>query len=201
MAAFTNKDLLFSIITGVLTGLIAWRIFDFLDIERLGGISYAWFILIIPILWFLGVNLGYFLGRWIPFFNQFGKFVAIGFTNASVDFGVLNLLIASTSIATGFYFSVFKGISFMVGLTHSYFWNKHWVFASGGGENKYQFVKFFSVMMISIAVNVLVASIIVNGVDPMFSLNENMWANVGAIIGAAGGLAFSFTGFRMIVFK
>ena len=89
---FTKKDLYFSIITGLLTGFLAWKIFIFLELPEFVGISYAWLTVLIPILWILGVNLGYFLGQWLGFFDQFGKFSAIGFTNAAVDFGVLNIL-------------------------------------------------------------------------------------------------------------
>ena len=104
---FSKKDSLFSIFTGAGAGLIAWRIFNFLGYARFLEISLAWLILIVPLLWIVGVNLGYFLGRWFSFFNQFGKFVAIGFTNAAVDFGVLNYLISITGITAGGYYSVF----------------------------------------------------------------------------------------------
>ena len=60
---FTKKDLLFSIATGLITGIIAWQIFVFLGVfEKLGfEIRPAVMILVVPILWILGVNLGYFL--------------------------------------------------------------------------------------------------------------------------------------------
>src|SRR3989344_992981 len=86
--------------------------------------------LVVPVLWILGVNLGYFLGRWVVFFNQFGKFAAVGFTNAAVDFGILNLLIAYYGIVSGLGFSLFKATSFVVAVAHSYLWNKFWVFSS-----------------------------------------------------------------------
>ena len=99
MQKLTQKDLFFSIITGLITGISAWKIFIFLNVPNLFGVPVTSLIVVIPILWIFGVNLGYFLGRWVPFFNQFGRFTAIGFTNAAVDFGVLNLLIYYTDIS------------------------------------------------------------------------------------------------------
>jgi len=196
---FTKKDLLFSIFTGAGTGLIAWRIFNFLGFK---GFSFAWLILMVPIVWILGVNLGYLLGRWLSFFNQFGKFTAIGFTNAAVDFGVLNSLIAVTGIATGAYYSLFKTISFLVALINSYLLNKHWAFeASQTGVPGAEFIKFAGVAVAAAFINVGVASYLVNFVDPVYGFSAAAWANAGAVVGSAFALVFSFTGFKLFVFK
>jgi len=199
---FTKKDLYFSIITGLITGFIAWRIFIFLELPEFAGISYAWLAVFVPVLWILGVNLGYFLGQWFGFFNQFGKFSAVGFTNAAVDFGVLNLLIAYSGVASGGLFSLFKAISFVTALFHSYIWNKFWVFEAGGSQGGgAEFTKFSTVTIIALLVNVGMASFVVDLVDPLFGLNENVWANVGAVAGSAVGLMVSFVGFKLAVFK
>src|SRR3989344_6235907 len=136
----TKRDLAFAVLTGLITGTIAWRIFEFLNIPVIhwGKIqvicpfvppcfsNYEYFIpwialvIIVPILWILGVLLGYFLGQWLNFFNQFGKFAAIGFTNAAVDFGVLNMLIFYTGIFDGKGYSGLKSISFCIALLSSY---------------------------------------------------------------------------------
>ncbi|OGN07380.1 MAG: hypothetical protein A3B86_01360 [Candidatus Yanofskybacteria bacterium RIFCSPHIGHO2_02_FULL_38_22b] len=198
---FTKKDLFSSLITGFYTGLIAWQILMFLGRPSVMGYSFAWLMIVVPVFWILGVNLGYFLGRWINFFNQFGKFAAIGFTNAAVDFGVLNLLIAWSGIATGILYAVFKTISFIVSVTHSYYWNRHWVFGSQSVEKRKEFFEFISVYIVASAINVGTASATVFWVDPMFGLGQNAWANVGAVAGSAVALAFSFVGVRTMVFK
>lgn len=72
---------------------------------------------------------------------QFVRFFGIGFLNTAVDFAVLNSLM--------FYFDVFKGkpvgvftvISFIIGATHSYFWNKYWAFGAGGDVKDGKFLK------------------------------------------------------------
>lgn len=198
---FTKKDFYFSIVTGLITGFSAWRIFEYLEISKFNDYSFAWFLLLMPVLWILGVNLGYFLGRWFSFFNQFGKFSAIGFTNASVDFGVLNLLISNTDISSGGWYPVFKAISFLCAIIPSYFWNKHWAFKSKESGQIFEFAKFMSVAIVSIFINTGTASLVVNYVNPLGGLSVQIWANAGAVAGSAVALVFSFVGFKMAVFK
>lgn len=209
---FSKKDLFFSIFTGAGTGLIVWRILDFLKVVPLHEVSYAWLVVLVPFLWILGVNLGYFLGRWINFFNQFGKFAAIGFTNAAVDFGVLNLLIFFTGYSTGRYYSLFKTISFLVALVNSYILNKFWAFAvpvpdvepqrvERLSHSGFQFVKFAGVALVSILINVSVASTLVHLGHPLTEVAAHRLANIGAVLGSASALIFSFIGFKLLVFK
>lgn len=205
---FIKKDLYFSIATGLITGFSAWRIFEYLEITKYGGYSFAWFLVVVPVLWILGVNLGYFLGKWFKFFNQFGKFAAIGFTNAAVDFGVLNILIANTDISSGGWYPIFKGISFISAIIPSYFWNKYWAFGSSQGDaltssggGGFEFAKFISVAVVAIFINTGTASFVVNYIDPVAGLNPAIWANVGAVAGSAVALIFSFIGFKVAVFK
>lgn len=156
---------------------------------------------IVPLLWVLGVNLGYFLGRWLSFFNQFGKYAAVGFTNAAIYFGVLNILIAYTGLAGGWQYSLFVSIAFTIGVMHSYFWNKHWAFESSNKPEGREFLNFLIVNIVAAVINVGVASVVVNGMNPLFGLDENAWANIGGIAGSAVALIFSFVGFRLVVFK
>jgi putative flippase GtrA len=199
---FNLKDLLYSLITGLTTGFLVWRVFLFLEFKEFANISYAWLIVVVPILWILGVNLGYFLGRWFVFFNQFGKFVAVGFTNTAVDFGVLNFFIASSGMTSGIMYSVFKTYSFIIALLHSYIWNKFWVFEAGKNHNdRQEFFNFIVITMGSLLINVVTASFVVNILGPRFGYDEKTWANIGAVFGSALGLLFNFIGFKMFVFK
>lgn len=201
---FTKKDLKFSVVTGLITGIMLWRILVFLEAPTF-GLPYhphSWFVVIIPVLWILGVNFGYFLGQWMPFFNQFGKFVAVGFTNFFIDTGVLNLQIGLTGIESGWYYSLFKTISFIVAVTNSYFWNKFWVFEAGtSGSGRSEAFKFFAVNIVAIIFNVTIASLTVNYIDPIGGLDGKTWANVGAGVGSAFAIVLTFVGSRLLVFK
>ena len=199
---FTKKDLFSASVTGFYTGLIAWQVLMFLNKPSVFGLPVAWFIVIIPILWILGVNLGYFLGRWMPFFNQFGRFAAVGFTNFAVYTGILNIFLWQTKISSGAWYSFFVAVAFLVSVLHSYGWNKYWVFESGqSGQGGAEFGKFIIVTGIAGLINVAMASFVVNALHPMFGTTPEGWANIGGIAGSAVALVFSFVGIRLVVFK
>ena|SRR3989344_7278947 len=200
MSKFTKRDLLFSIITGLITGFIAWQLLNYLEVRPANADPF-WFVVIVPLLWILGVNLGYFLGQFLNFFNQFGKFAAIGFTNAAVDFGILFILIGTTGINKGFGYTAFKTVSFIVATMHSYFWNKFWAFEDQSSVAVGQMAKFFGVAIGAAVVNVLVASIVTNLIPPLLGFTQDQWAALGAVAGSAIALVTSFVGFKIGVFR
>ncbi len=204
MKTFSRTDDVFAIITGLTTGFIGWLILAYLGIARVAGIPAVALVFVIPCLWVAGVRLGYLLGRWLPFFNQFGKFTAVGFANAAVDFGVLYAFIAYSDIAQGFYYTIFKTVSFFVALLHSYFWNSTWTFANGDETrwNGREFLTFAYVAFMALLVNVGVASLVVNYIEgSYFGFTPRAWAGIGAVVGSASALIFSFLGFKFVVFK
>ena len=183
----SKRDIYFCILTGFITGFSVWRILDFLNAPLLYLPSYGWLMIIIPVIWILGVSLGYALGGLASFFRQFGKFAVIGFTNSSVDIGILNLLIFLTGIHA---------------IVPSYILNKYWAFSAGNSTGGvFEFSKFMSVALTAIFVNTTVASIVVNYVNPVFGIMPEAWATVGAVTGSATALIFSFLGFKLAVFK
>ncbi|HZZ99488.1 MAG TPA: GtrA family protein, partial [Candidatus Paceibacterota bacterium] len=155
---------------------------------------------VLPILWILGVLLGYFLGQWFKFFEQFGKFSVIGVSNTTVDFGVLNLFIASTGYTSGGGYALIKVFAFMAALVCSYLLNKFWTF-NGLIGGKGEFAKFVAVTLGSFAVNLGVSWAVATFVSPVLGLSLTQWANVANAAGVAVGLIFNFIGFKFIVFK
>lgn len=124
---------------------------------------------------------------------QFGKFSVIGLSNSVVDLGVLNLLMLATGIKAGLIYSLFKAISFIFGMLNSFIWNKLWTFNAEGA-----FSHFFLVSMIGLVINVLIASIIVNG---MGLPQTAFWANFGALISFFFTAIWNFLGYKYLVFK
>lgn len=200
MQRLSKLDIRAAIITGLTSGIIVWQLVDFLIPRIPFGLNAAVLVVVVPIFWLLGVQLGYFLAQYFEFFRRFGRFAAIGFTNAAVDFGVLFLLIGLTGSNTGFYFALFKALSFVVASVHSFYWNKFWAFdsgASGGGVG--EAARFFGVAAVAVVVNVLAALAVV-AAGPLAGLDANQWAGVGAVAGSATALIFSFIGFKIFVF-
>lgn len=200
---FTKKDFWLSVLSGLITGFLAWRVFDFIPITwHFHDLSYAWLVLLMPILWVIGVWLGYFLSRWFLFLSQFGKFAVIGFTNFAVDSGIFYLLVFLTGETLGTKFKIFKGISFLGAVVNSFFWNKYWAFGAGRSRGgKKEIFNFFVVNVAALLVNVGVASLIANGINPLFSLSDKAWAGLSLVAGSGIALVASFIGFRLIVFR
>lgn len=201
MTRISRHDAANGLITGLTAGLIAWGVLAFLQKSLPFGIGPAWLVVVIPILWVGGVQLGYFLGQWMGFFNQFGKYVAIGFTNFAVDAGVFNLQLAVTHAPEGPLFVVQKMISFAVAVAHSYFWNRRWAFSSREQNTKSEFTKFLLVNIAAMVVNVGAAYFVVHFINRPATASPEAWANLGGVVGAASALIFNFIGLRVIVFK
>lgn len=201
MRILNGRDTAYALITGFTTGLIASGVLQYVERTLPLGISRMALVVLVPVAWLVGIQFGYFLAIWFRPMAQFGKFAAIGFTNAAVDFGVLYLFIGLTGYASGIAYALFKALSFSVATLHSYFWNKYWAFDAGrGSANRREVGSFVAVSLVSLAINVGVASAVV-GLGPLGGLTHTSWAGVGAVAGSAAALTFSFTGFRMFVFR
>ena len=122
-----KKDLIISAVIGLLCALLILPIAKNLQMKQSFTLS---LLVVLPILAAAGMFAAYWLAKKIKVFYQIAKFILVGALNSFVDWGILNLLMFLTSIAAGGMYSVFKGISFLVATTNSYFWNKFWTFRS-----------------------------------------------------------------------
>ena len=215
-----KSDIIASLVIGE---LIAWFSFGILknlssEVEFLFLISeFKWsfwiWIVSFPILTLIGLWIAHLVGKRFLILWQAAKFVLVGVLNTLVDLGILNILGLILGITTGFGFSALKGISFIVAVTNSYFWNKFWTFSSsvppsgtsdGQAEKSKvgkEFSQFFVVSLIGFGINVGVASLVVIVIGPQFGLSEKIWLNIGAITATFFGMAWNFVGYKFIVFK
>jgi len=194
-----KTDVIISIVIGFLIG-----VFFFIIIKNIGiEIPYTWLLpIVFPPLALLGMFIVSFLGRKFLIIYQAGKFMLVGALNTFIDLGILNILIWFSGIVAGPWYSAFKGISFLVATTNSYFWNKHWtfrkrerIFAPG------EFSKFLVVTTIGLSINVGIASVVVNIIGPQFGITEKMWATIGAFTAALISWVWNFLSSKFIVFK
>ena len=61
--------------------------------------------------------------------------------------------------------------------------------------------KFFAAYVVAGLVNIVIASGLVNFLDPMFGLSSDQWANIGGVAGSAVALILSFVGVKLAVFR
>lgn len=192
------RDIIAGLIIGEASALLILIIFKNLKIEVIPIWSLA---IILPVLSLVGLQIAFLLARKFIILWQFAKFGLVGVLNTLIDLGVLNLLIFFSGITSGLGYSVFKGISFVVAVVNSYFWNKYWTFEKGGEVKTGEFLQFFIVAGLGFAINVGTASLIVNIIGPQFGLSDKIWANIGAIIATLAGMIWNFLGYKFIVFK
>lgn len=195
----SKKDIIAGLVAGELSAILVLFVFKNLAIN-VG--SFRWGILIaLPILSGIGLAIASYLSRFWTTLWQLAKYFLVGILNTLIDFGVLNLLIFLTGIASGIFFSLFKATSFLVAVVNSYFWNKFWTFEKKGGVGGREFGQFFLVSVVAILVNVGVASLLVNVIGPQGGFTPKLWANIAALAGSITAFLLNFLGYKLIVFR
>jgi len=183
--------------------VIAWFFYSIL--ENLGvRINFLNWILAVftPFIALFCLWVSWLLGKKFLWIFQAAKYLLIGVLATMVDLGILNLLMLVSGIASGIFYSVFKGISFIVATCSKYFGDKFWAFEKmEKTEMGKEFGQFFLVTLVGFGINVGFASLVVNVIGPQFEITPKLWANVGGIIAAISAAAWNFIGYKFIVFK
>lgn len=150
---------------------------------------------------FGGFSVAFYLDKRFQGIYRFAKFAATGFLNTFLDLDVLNCLIAVTGLSNGWWFSLFKSISFLAALVSSYFWNRYWTFDRRGPMVAGEALKFCVISLLGLLANVFLASLVVNFVPHGAMVDAKLWADLGALIGICGNMAVNFIGYKYWVFK
>lgn len=140
------------------------------------------------------------LAKLVSAFREIGRFAVVGVLNTVLDFAVLNTLIIITGVAEGILATAFAGISFIVAVTNSYYWNKYWTFELKEKVER-EFFQFFVISIVGFGLNVGAFHIVVNVVGPVGDVARAAWANLGKLAGTLAGLTWNFLGYKFIVFK
>lgn len=193
------KDFYLAAIIGFLSGLLL-----FFPLKNIGwnlkGIMLIGLAFGLALLAVLALAILKYLSRFWLVLGQFGKFAAVGVLNTLLDFGVLNILILITGIATGWFFSLFKALSFLIAVTNSYFWNKFWTFQSRRPTNSGEYARFVVFSLVSVLLNVGIASLIVNIIGAPAGFDAKIWANIGALVGTLVAFMWNFAVYKKFVF-
>ncbi len=197
-----KKDFLLVTVVGLLIGLFA--LFPVRNIGEARG-----FILTVPIAVAVVLGCAIFapvalfvlklLSKRAPVFEKFGKFAAVGTLNTTLDLSILNFLTLLTGFSTGAPFFAFKAISFIVGTTNSYFWNKFWTFQSRAPVNFREYLRFGFFTLLGAFINASVASIV--RATLVANLPEGLAVNLAALAAVAASFLFNFLMYKNVVFK
>lgn len=152
----------------------------------------------IPILGIGGMIIAYQIGKRLAILWQFSKFAEVGVLNTAIDFGILNLMIAVTGITSGPGIIPLNALALSCAVVNSYFWNRRWVFGSAKQGN---FVVFFIVTIIGIAINSGIVFLVTTFVPKIWAIDNTLWANFAKVMATGISLFWNFAGYRLLVFK
>jgi len=187
-----------AIFIGVVTGFLAPISFFNLGIYH----PSLFFILPlgIPLMWVIGLRLALFLKQYISWIHQFAKYSIVGFLNAAIDFGSLNILSSMTGITSGFLVGGINIPGLILSFGNGYFWNRRWVFNAKGA-----FVDTIALFAIIVGVGVLINSGIVvfitTHISPPATMSPEVWLNIAKVAATVVNIFFNFVGFKYLVFK
>lgn len=209
----TKRDYEFAIVAGLLIGFLLLPVLKTASPElyaKFWIVIIPFFLLATP----LGLRIAFTLGKKIAIIYQIAKFGLIGVLNTLVDLGVLALITLMFSayfqiesvhplIAGITFYSLYKGISFIIANISSYFWNKYWTFNQGAKEQtRSEFLQFFAVSVVGFLINVFVASVVFGMIlGSLTKLDDGQVGLLGAAAGSIAGLAWNFIGYKFWVFK
>jgi len=197
----TKFDYYLAILVGFLAG-----VFLVPTAINLGVANYAVLFLLplaFPPLFAIGIWLGQFLSRWLAFMPQFSKFVAVGFSNTAIDFGILNLLSMVTQVTSGLIIGGVNVPGFVVAVFNSYFWNQFWVFKGREGNEGFlhDFPKFLAVTLVGLLINSAIVVLATTYVDPWGGIGKEAWLNLAKVAATAVALVWNFVGYKFLVFR
>jgi len=140
--------------------------------------------------------------------GQITRFLIVGMMNTVLDLLLLNILTLLSAVKDGLGYSAQKACSAGIAIIFSYILNKYWSFKSNQTGNNYiEFSKFIAISLFSMAIQVIVATVIVSFVRPFFHTsgpyltNAQLWVNIGGISGSLFGATSNFIGYKYIVFE
>lgn len=119
---------------------------------------------------------------------QLFKFGLVGASGYVINLGVFALLNGSL----GIHYSLAAVGAFCVAVSNNFFWNRHWTFAAGEGHAGFQAVRFFTISVVALAINLAVLELLV------------AWASLGELpaqaIAVAVAMPLNFLGNKLWAF-
>jgi dolichol-phosphate mannosyltransferase len=119
---------------------------------------------------------------------QLFKFGLVGASGYIINLGVFALL----NDTLGIHYSLAAVGAFCVAVSNNFFWNRHWTFAAGDGHAGFQAIRFFTISLAALAINLVVLEALVAGA----SLGELP----AQAIAVAVAMPFNFLGNKLWAF-
>lgn len=201
----TRRDLAACVAAGEGASLLLVLLLYVKSPERMGVALLSF--LIFPLGMVAAAFLGVRLGKRFPEVAPASKFGVVGILNTTLDLSLLTLLVLVTGISRGPVYATFKATSFLAAAANSYLWNKHWSFAEGAEPARNrpflearEFLRFLFFTLIGLGVSTVVATLLVELVQPADRVSSVLWATGAAAIACMASAVWNFCAYRYLVF-
>jgi putative flippase GtrA len=201
-------DVVMALVTGEITAWLFYTIISNFGFE-IGNLVWV-LALAFPFLAWFCLWVCYQIGKKFLFVFQMAKYLLVGILATLVDLGIMNLLMFVSGFSSGLPFALFKATSFLIATFTKYFGDKFWAFEQMDKEGmKKELGQFYLVTLVGMAINVFVASFVVDflgmHIITLFGselgMTAKMIANIGGIAAALAAAVWNFFGYKFIVFK
>lgn len=136
-----------------------------------------------------------------PVIAQYLQFALVGVSNAVVDLGVLNLLLALHPTRAVPLLLLDNTLAVALAILNSYLWNTRWTFRGGVTHQTMQRVLFVAQALLNIVINNVVLIAVTGVLPPSLSLSTLVLNNVAKIAAMFAASTTSFLLLRLVVFR
>lgn len=123
-------------------------------------------------------------GNWV----QLLRFGLVGVSGYVINLGVFALLLQALSL----HYALAAVGAFVVALSSNFYWNRHWTFRASNGHAGFQAIRFFTVSICALGINLLVLEVLIA-------------AGIGELpsqaIAVATAMPFNFVGNKLWTFS
>lgn len=132
---------------------------------------------------------------------QFLQFAVVGASNAVVDLGVLNLLLALHPTSMPLALLLDNSIAVALAILNSYLWNTRWTFRTDVTHQQRQRALFVAQALLNIAINNVVLLAVAGILPPAPTVSSLVLNNVAKLAAMFAASSTSFLLLRLVVFR
>jgi putative flippase GtrA len=133
---------------------------------------------------------------------RFSKFTVVGFSNAVVDIGTLNLFLWLASTRDPSVLVLYNGVALLLANLNSYVWNTRWTFRGRAKRNNFRQRMLFALqVLVNIGISSGLFWIMIRPVLVYTDVPAYLAGNVAKIISLVVASTMSFFFMRYVVFS
>lgn len=132
---------------------------------------------------------------------RFSKFSLVGVSNATVDIGALNFMLALDPTRVPLKLALFNGVAIFLANSNSYLWNTLWTFRDRARHDLRQTALFFLQALFNVGIGSTLFVLLVHPLLAYTSLSTYAAGNVAKAASIVAASLISFLAMRHLVFS